>query len=140
MWQFDTPCQQRPEEFTPRRGGETYEDCVTRLDVARMICETSCKHTKECEDYATRVAVTGVCAGSLYEEGVRLEWPKARLFTPKRKSLCCFECDEPYTDQKNNPLCPVCRRKAKLFWAGEEGEASGDTPSRLGRQAYSEAA
>jgi hypothetical protein len=144
MWQHDTPCQQRPEEFTPRRGGETYEDYVWRADVARMICESQCQFTRECADFATRVAVTGLCAGSLYEEGVRHPLPKPRegnvLDRRRGQDMCCRECEAQYIDMQGNPLCRNCRRKAFTFFTGA-GEAGGESPtSRIGRQSYSEAA
>ena len=150
MWPYETPCQKRAELFTPRRGGEDYSEYVMRADAARMTCENLCDRSDDCRDYTIRRAVTGICAGSLYEEGVKLEWPTVRPYPAtnangyrkwenKRESLCCAECDEPYNSQTANPLCVNCRRKAYLFYTG--GDVGGESqPSFIGYQSSGEAA
>lgn len=151
-WPYLTPCREQPELFDGRRGGEEFEDFVFRIDAARMKCDTQCKQTTECAAYATLAEVTGLCAGSLYEEGVKLErdrQPEAlllRLIKPKnnRKSMCCTECDTEYeSNNKGNPLCRQCRRGKVAYFTGESaGEAGGseNPPSRVRRPASREAA
>lgn len=139
MWPYHTPCQERPEFFRTRRAGEEYMDYVMRADAARMICETQCDRADDCEDYTIRVAATGISAGSLYEEGVKLPWPALRADTGKRQSRCCAECEEQYTTQKNFLLCPNCRRKDVLFCHGGGSVGEGQ-PAFIGYNSCSEAA
>lgn len=114
--------------FDRRRGGEDYNVFVMRADAARMKCENDCDRTDDCRDYAVRVSVSGITAGSLYEEGVELPWPKPRAVALKRKSLCCKECEVVYIAGTDNPLCPNCRRNAYVFFTRDGGEAVGENP------------